>query len=218
MDALMQRVGVLGGTFDPIHYGHLALAEEARWALGLERVYLVPNAQQPLKRESHAATPAQRLEMVRLACQANPAFLPSDIEVRRPPPSYTVETLRELRALHSGPQGLGKAPRFWFLAGSDVLDLFPRWYRAEEILSLARLAVLSRPGMPPPDFAALDAALPGASSQIDYIIGPRLDISSSSLRQRFAAGQPARYQMPDAVLNYIQQHQIYGTPHSACQP
>lgn len=208
MVALMQRVGILGGTFDPIHYGHLALAEEVRWALGLERVYLVPNAQQPLKRAAHTTAPEQRLAMVRLACQDNPAFLPSDREVRRPPPSYTVDTLRELRAIHTA---AGESPRCWFLVGSDVLDLFPRWYRAGEILSLARLAVVTRPGFPPPDLDALDAALPSASAHIDHLVGPLLDISSSALRQRLAAGQPVRYQLPDAVLDYIQQHGLYSS-------
>jgi nicotinate-nucleotide adenylyltransferase len=197
-----ERVGVYGGTFDPVHIGHLAIAEEARWALGLSRVYVVPAAQQPLKANSHDASPAQRLAMVRLACADNPGLAPSDIELHRPPPSYTVDTLAEFR------ERLGPAVELHFILGADAAAELPRWRSAAAILGLARLAIVGRPGYTI-DIAALDAALPGLAARATPIDGPRLDISSTELRRRLAAGQPARYQIPDPVLRYIEEHGFY---------
>ncbi|MCU0492832.1 MAG: nicotinate-nucleotide adenylyltransferase [Chloroflexaceae bacterium] len=197
------RIGILGGTFDPIHIGHLALAEEARWALDLEHVYLVPAAQQPLKQNGHAATPQQRLAMVQLACQGNPHLHASDLELQRPPPSYTVETLEQFRAT------LGSSAELWFLIGGDALNDFPRWYQAERIIALARLAVVMRPGTVI-NTHGLEERLPGLSERLTTIEGPQLEIASSALRQRMALGQPVRYQIPDAVLEYIRQHGLYG--------
>ncbi len=114
------RTGILGGTFDPIHYGHLAIAEEARTALRLDRVLLVPAAHQPLKRGEHLASPEQRFEMVRLACAGNDAFEPSTIELDRPGPSYTVATLEELAG--------GGWGELFFVMGADALADLPRWY------------------------------------------------------------------------------------------
>ncbi len=198
----MLRIGILGGTFDPIHYGHLAIAEEVRWSLDLHQIYLVPAAQQPFKQGNHSAHPEQRLEMVRLACASNPHFLPSDIELRRGPPSFTVDTLTEFRAM------LGDTALIWFVLGGDALKDFPRWYRASQIIQLAQLAVVTRPGFTA-DLAALDAALPGLAARTQFIEGPRLDIASSTLRQRIAQGQPVRYQLPDAVLDYIETQRLY---------
>lgn len=196
------QVGIYGGTFDPVHIGHLAIAEEARWALGLERVYMVPAAQQPLKAKRHEASPAQRLAMVRLACADNPALEPSDIELHRPPPSYTVDTLAAFR------ERLGPATELHFILGADAAVDLPRWRSASAILGLARLAIVGRPGYAP-DFAALHTALPGLAARSNLIEGPRLDISSTELRRRLAAGQPARYQIPAPVLRYIEEHGLY---------
>lgn len=198
----MQRVGILGGTFDPIHYGHLAIAEEVRWALDLTRVYIVPAAQQPLKRAGHAASPQQRLDMVRLACAGNAAFIPSDSEFRRTPPSFTVDTLEDFRRM------LDAATDLWFILGSDALVALPQWHNVRRIIALAQLAVVERPGTTL-DLAALEAALPGLTKRVRTIVGPHLDISSSVLRQRIAAGQPVRYQLPDVVLDYISDQRLY---------
>lgn len=197
-----QRIGVLGGTFDPIHYGHLAIAEEAGWALQLDRIYVVPTARQPLKQHEHSATPPQRMEMVRCACAGNPLLLPSEIELRRPPPSYTVDTLEELRA------EIGPHAELWFILGADALADFPRWQAAERILALAHLAAVARPGATF-DPARLEAALPGLSARTTLLEGPALEISSSGLRQRIAAGRPVRYQMPDRVCDYIAAQGLY---------
>lgn len=197
----MQRIGILGGTFDPIHYGHLVIAEEARWGLHLDRVYFVPAAEQPFKSGHHCASAQQRLEMVRLACHGNPAFIPSDVELQRQPPSFTVDTLRTFHSMVASAQ-------LWFILGGDALNSLPQWRAAHEIIRLARLAAVGRPGVAP-DLSRLDAALPGLASRTDPLIGPLLDISSTALRQRIAAGQPVRYQMPDAVLEYIVAQQLY---------
>jgi nicotinate-nucleotide adenylyltransferase len=196
------RIGVLGGTFDPIHHGHLALAAEARHHLGLSKVLFVVAAQQPLKVAGHAASAEQRLAMVELACADEPAFVPSDIELRRPPPSYTADTLHELRA------SLPSRAALWFIMGADSLADLPRWRRSAEIIALARLAAAQRPGIAL-DPAALDARLPGIAARLDLFEGPRLDIASSDLRARRAAGLPLRYQMPDAVIAYIEAHGLY---------
>ena len=196
------RIGVLGGTFDPIHYGHLAIAAEARHALRLDRVLFVVASQQPLKTGGHAASAAQRLAMIKLACADEPAFVPSDIELRRAPPSYTVDTLAELRA------ALPPQAELYFILGGDAIAAFPRWHRAADIVALARLAAVQRPGAAA-DLAALDARLPGIRERTTVIAGPGLEIASSDLRARRAAGLPLRYQLPDAVIAYIEEQGLY---------
>lgn len=198
----MQRIGVLGGTFDPIHYGHLAIAEEVRWALALTSIYIIPAIQQPLKPQGSLANPQQRLEMVRLACASNPALIPSDIDLRRAPPSFTVDTLATLHAL------LGSDVALWFILGGDSLQTFPRWYAPHRIIGLARLAIVQRPGTAV-NIAEVDAQVPGLAARSDLVTGPLLDIASSSLRQRLASGQPVRYLLPDSVLHYIQSQYLY---------
>ncbi len=205
-----QRIGILGGTFDPLHYGHLAIAEEAAWFLRLSHVYMVPAARQPLKHAPQRANGQQRLEMVRLACADNPLLIPSDIEIRRPPPSYTVETLRLMRA-DAGPDA-----DLWFILGADALMQFHHWYAAAEIITLARLAAIARPGASI-NLHALDATLPGLSARTAVLEGPHLDISSSEMRERFALGRPVRYQMPDVVLDYIDTHRLYRDPPPAAE-
>ncbi len=197
---MITRMGILGGTFDPIHYGHLAIAEEARAVLRLDRVLFIPAAQQPLKRGSHVATPEQRFEMVRLACASNDAFEVSRIELDRPGPSYTVDTLE---ALHRA--GLGE---LYFILGGDALAELPRWYAAPRILELARIVAVARPDFPL-DHQALAQDLPLLRERLIVLDGPRLAISSSDLRRRVAAGRPIRYQTPDEVIAYIAAHGLY---------
>lgn len=210
----MQRIGVLGGTFDPIHYGHLAMAEEARLQLALDRVYLVPVAQQPLK-DSHYARPQQRFAMVQLACQGNQSLVASDLELRRPPPSYTADTLRALHQQLAAETGSNQQNRtIWFILGADTLASFPRWHQPRQVLEQARLAVVNRPGVSI-DWQPLEAALPGMQQQTDMLAELALAISSHQLRQRFASGRAVRYQLPDAVITYIQKQQLYGFPPAA---
>ncbi len=197
-----RAIGIFGGTFDPIHYGHLAIVEEVRYMLGLESVYVIPAAHQPLKQGQHMASPSQRYDMVCLACQGNHALIPSDLELHRPPPSYTIDTLHTLHNQY------GDDVTLWFIMGSDALSLFPRWHAADQILALAHLAIVARPGSPV-DTSALDAVMPNSCPRITTIVGPQLDIASSTLRQRLMAGQPVRYQLPDSILAYIQEHNLY---------
>ena len=193
-------IGILGGTFDPIHYGHLAIAEEVRVALGLRRVLLVPAAQQPFKLGLTVATAAQRLEMVRLACADNPAFQPSPIEIERPGPSYTVTTLEEL--------GVAQQAELCFIVGADALRDLPRWHRADDLPRLARIAAVQRPAFTL-DLETLFAELPALRGRLELLEGPQIELSSSELRARVAAGRPIRYLVPDPVAAFIEQHQIY---------
>jgi nicotinate-nucleotide adenylyltransferase len=196
----IRRIGILGGTFDPIHYGHLAIAEEARSALGFAQVLFVPAARQPLKRGEHAAAPQQRLEMARLACDDNPAFEVSPIEVERAGPSFTVDTLETLHAA-----GLGE---LHFILGADAAADLHRWHAIKRIVALARIVAVGRPGVAL-NVAALDQRLPGLGERLTLLEGPGLEISSSELRRRRAAGRPIRYQTPDAVVEYITLHRLY---------
>jgi nicotinate-nucleotide adenylyltransferase len=197
---MAKRIGILGGTFDPIHYGHLAIAEEARVALGFERVLFIPAARQPLKRGAHSATPQQRLEMVRLACLGNAAFEASPLEIERAGPSYTVDTLEELHASQSG--------EFHFIVGADAAADLYRWRAAGRIVVLARIVVIGRPGAVL-DRTALGHHLPELEARLTLLEGPGLDISSSELRQRIAAGRPIRYQTPESVVEYIAHNRLY---------
>ena len=197
---MTRRIGILGGTFDPIHYGHLAIAEEARVVLGFDRVLFIPAARQPLKAGVHSATPEQRCEMVQRACADNAAFEVSTIELGRAGFSYTVATLEELAQA-----GLGE---LHFILGSDAAADLPRWYAVERVLELAWIVAVERPGTAL-DQAALIRKLPCLRERLTVLEGPRLEISSSELRRRVAAGRPIRYQTPDAVVEYIAAHNLY---------
>lgn len=205
-----RRIGILGGTFDPPHLGHLLIAETARVGLGLESVLFLP-AGEPWLKSGQWITPAHhRLRMVQLAVADNPDFGVSDCEVRRSGPTYTVDTLRELRA------GYPDATELYFIVGSDVLAQFHRWKEPEGILELCRLAVIERPGGPPNSLpidgiATMGERFPAAvaSGAVVSVAGPRVDFSASELRRALAAGRSARYQIPDVVVAYIAEHELY---------
>ncbi len=194
-------VGILGGTFDPVHHGHLAIAEEARDALGLERVLFVPAAAPPHKPGRPISAPGDRLAMVRLAVAGNPAFEASDAEIVRGGASYTVDTLEVLRA--------GGLEEPWLILSSESLLLLPAWREPQRILELARLAVVPRGGFEPlgPDW--VEARFPGAVERVRFLPGPLLPISGSVVRRRAHAGRSVRYLVPDAVAAYIADHGLY---------
>jgi nicotinate-nucleotide adenylyltransferase len=199
--ATLRRLGIYGGAFDPIHFGHLAIAEEARWACCLDQVLIIPAASQPLK-PGHYAAAHHRLKMVKLACAGNPALIPSKLELERPPPSYTIDTLRICQAQY------GTDVELVLIVGADAAADLPRWRDCEQIAHIARLAIVHRPGYT----LRLDtifAAIPAFANRITVIEGPKLAISSTDLRRRLADGRPVRYQLPDAVLEYIIQHRLY---------
>jgi nicotinate-nucleotide adenylyltransferase len=186
------RLGVFGGTFDPVHLGHLVAAAEAHRALALDRVHLIPAGQHPWKGGVRPAPAADRLAMLRLAVADDPRFLVDDREVQRPGPSYTVETLRSLRADHPGDS-------LFLLVGADAARDLPAWQAAEALGRLAEVVVLSRPGISVPDHPLTARALEV----------PAVEISASQVRERCRRGEPVRYLVPDAVARYIAERRLY---------
>ena len=185
-------VGLLGGSFDPIHHGHLLVAQAAVEALTLAELRFVPARQQPFKVGSHGADAADRVRMVELAIAGEPRFQVERIEIDRPGPSYTVETLRALRAREP-------STGFVLLVGADAAAELPTWHEAEEIPHLARVVMFARP--PERD--------PGPAEELETIRVPQLEISASDIRRRVRAGQSIRYWVPDAVRDHIASHRLY---------
>jgi nicotinate-nucleotide adenylyltransferase len=203
--AVPGSVGILGGTFDPIHHGHLLIAEEAREALGLATVQFVPAAASPFKADRAVTPAADRVAMVEAAIAGNPGFGCSRIELERPGPSYTVDTLEGLSG-GTGPD------RLWFILSAEALAGFPRWREPGRILDLARLAVVPRGGHEALDERWVAACFPGREDRFRFLSGPLLPISGSVVRRRAAAGRSVRYLVPDAVAAYIADHRLYTDP------
>ena len=198
-----RRIGVFGGTFDPIHIGHLIIAEEARVRLALTQVRFVPARVSPLKMPGTFFGGEDRLAMVGLAIADNPYFSASRIDLDREGPSYTVDTLTALRA------GIAPEDQLYFIMGADSVAMLPQWHRAAEIIRLARIVAVSRPGTCL-DLATLDERLPGLSAATDLITAVHIGISSTALRERLAEGRPIRYLVPAAVENYIRGQHLAG--------
>ncbi len=197
----MERLGILGGTFDPPHIGHLWLAEAACQQLRLDRVLFLPAGQPPHKQD-HIILPARhRLEMTRLAVSNNERFAVDDQDVMRPPPHYTLTLLNLLRQRF--PEAL-----FWLLIGSDSLQDLPTWYQPGEILTLARFGVLPRSGIPV-DWVSLTQALPRVESAVDFVKAPTIELSATEMRPWLKSGWSLRYLVPQAVLEYIAVHGLY---------
>lgn len=199
------RVGVLGGTFDPIHYAHLVIAEECRHRLALDKVLFVPARQPPHKRRRDISPAAHRVAMVELAIAGNPFFAISKIELERSGPSYSVDTLAHLRAEY------GEQAALYFIVGLDALPDLLTWHQPRRILQLATLAAVTRPGYDF-DLAHIVRAIPEAAERIVYVPAPALAISATELRRRVAAGLPIRYQLPDEVERYIAENGLYSLP------
>jgi nicotinate-nucleotide adenylyltransferase len=186
-------IGLFGGSFDPIHHGHLIVAQAVVEALELEELRFVPARSQPFKQHTgHGASPEQRAEMLRLAIAGAPRFAVETLELDRPGPSYTVDTLRALREREPG--------REWvLLVGADAARELDLWRQAEQIPRLARVAAFARPGAEAPASAAVWKTLPV----------PAVDISATEIRRRVRAGRSVRYWVPDAVAEYIAAHRLY---------
>jgi len=196
------KVGVLGGTFDPVHIGHLIIAEAVRVQLRLEKVLFVP-AGQPWLKLQHPITPAgYRVEMLRLALLPNLHFALSDVEVERPGPSYTIDTMVELR------NRLGAQADLFFILGCDALAQFAGWKEPSKLIQLCKLAVVPRANLA---FSTedLERHVPGITDRVSYVATPIIDISSSQIRERVARGLSIRHLVPDKVEEYIAQRQLY---------
>lgn len=197
------RLGVLGGTFDPIHLGHLLLAEETRQRLGLEKVLFVP-AGQPYMRPAHPiATARDRFAMAELAVQGNPAFEASRIEVDRPGPTYSVDTLQELHMRY----GLGT--EIFFILGQDAFLELPGWKSPEKLVTLCTLAVVPRPGAAPLK-AGGEWSFGSVHAKVTVLGSPLIGISSTEVRRRISTGTSVRYWVPTSVEQYIKTHRLYG--------
>lgn len=196
-----RRIGVLGGSFDPPHVGHLALAEWARVQLGLARVLFVPAFDPPHKSRASLTEAKHRLAMTRQAVRGNPAFEVRDLEVRRKGTSYTIDTLRELTA------EFGRTPLV-LLMGADMFATFGSWHEPEAILARAQLAVLLRPGSKRPRAGRWRHTGRG----VTFLDNPGLEVSSTTLRARARAGLSMRYLVPDAVERHLEMHALYRRP------
>jgi len=199
----MSRIGLLGGTFDPVHFGHLILAETARDTLRLDKVYFVPAADPPHKTDSVIARSEARLTMLDMAIADNDAFEISLIDVSRDGPDYTADmlTIARERLLQPGDD-------LWFLMGLDSVIDFPNWHEPERIRQLARLAAATRPGFDI-DWAPLDKALPGISHEVTLLPMPGVDIASNNIRRRILHGSSIRYLIPENVRQYILAKGLY---------
>lgn len=200
------RIGLIGGTFDPIHYGHLVIAEEVRAALDLSIMIFIPAGQPPHKQGRPTTAADHRLAMLQLAIASNPSFTFSRVEMDRSGPSYLVDTLRILRE-QRGPE----AELFFLLGWDSLLDLH-KWYDAEGILAqLTRLVAVGRPGFTEEteEYKGLETKLPGLTHRLLLVPAPQLEISSTDLRHRIAEGRPIKYQVPEAVERYIIEHNLY---------
>ncbi len=194
------RVGILGGTFDPIHYGHIAAAESARECARLDRVLFIPSAVPP-HRASAVADAAQRLDMCRLAVDGHEAFDVSNVEVRRGGASYTADTLAELK--RANPQD-----ELWLILGWDAARLLSTWHEPEKVLRLASFVVVSRPGTQAPNIDELTTA---GLNPAHVVLCRRQtpDVSGSALRRAIANGESVSGKVPEAVARYIATHHLY---------
>jgi nicotinate-nucleotide adenylyltransferase len=184
----MLRLGLYGGSFDPVHHGHLILARQALEDLSLDRVIFIPAVQSPFKPNQSGASAADRFAMVQLAVQDEPSFMVDPLEIEREAPSYTIDTARTYRARY--PQ-----ETLFFLVGEDHLEALPKWNEFEELVSLVQFALLSRSDLP------LNVEYP--------VVRRRFDLSSTEIRNRVANNLPISYLVPDSVVRYIQERKLY---------
>lgn len=197
----MARLGVLGGSFDPPHLGHLILAEEALAALGLEQVVWVLTPQPPHKQGKVLSPVPIRLQMLERAVQGNPRFVLSRVDVDRPGPQYAVDTLEILQSQTPGQEWV-------WLIGEDSLRDLPTWSRPRELIAQCDLGVMRRPGVRS-DLRALERQLPGICRCLQFFPAPAVDISSTEIRQRAQQGRPIRYLVPQGVWEVIEQSGVY---------
>jgi nicotinate-nucleotide adenylyltransferase len=196
---LVTRVGLFGGTFDPPHVGHLAIAESARRSAGLDEVLFVPTRRNPLKDDEPTVSAADRYEMVRRALENAPGLRASRVELDREGPSYTIDTLRTVAR---------EGQELFLVLGADALRDVPRWREAPRVLELATLLVAKRPAAPEPELGAIRALSPRA--RVRLLDSPLVDLSSRELRAFARAGGSLRYLVPDGAWRYAAERGLYG--------
>jgi len=197
------KIGVLGGTFDPVHRGHLLVAEESRSLLDLAEVLFVPAGQPWLKGGSPISAAEHRVQMVRLAIAAYPYCKLSTIEVERAGASYTVDTIAALQTQ------LGAGDELFFILGWDALAQLPRWREPSRLITMCQLVAVPRPGYPMPDLKSLEAVIPGLSRRLILLEKPEVDIGATEIRSRVARGLSIHHLVPEAVDDYIKKHKLY---------
>jgi len=199
--SLSMKLGLLGGTFDPPHFGHLHIAQAACDQLQLDQVLFVPAGVQPLKQGQISSPPEHRARLVQLAIADQPCFALSRLDLDRPGPHYTVDLLELVQRQHPG-------AALWFIMGEDSLSDLLRWREPARLITLARLAVLRRPGYEP-DWSTLLSALPDLRARLDWLNHAEIDISASDIRQRVKDGKPIDHLVPKAVIHYLTRHHLY---------
>jgi nicotinate-nucleotide adenylyltransferase len=202
-----RAIGILGGTFDPVHIGHLAVADVALATLDLERVLLVPARLPPHKLDRPITDARHREAMLRLAVDGQPGIEVSRIELERPGPSYAVDTIGAVAAdgaAHGRPDP-------WFILSSEALLGFPTWRDPDRILEIGRVAIAPRPGVEPPDRAWLEERFPGRSARFASLPGPSVAVAATDIRQRVATGRSISGLVPPLVERYIMEHHLYAS-------
>ena len=199
------KIGVLGGTFDPIHNGHIMVAEEVRSRLNLAEVLFVPAGQPWLKAGSPILAAEHRGQMVSLAIVAYPYFKLSTVEIDRAGPSYTVDTIAELQAQ------LGARGEFFFILGWDTLAELPQWREPSRLIEMCRLVAVPRPGYRLPDLNSLETVIPGLLRRLVVLDKPEVEVDATGIRARVSRGLPIGHLVPEPVEEYIRRHRLYLT-------
>ncbi len=199
------RIGIFGGTFDPVHMGHLILAEQCRQQVALDQVWFMPSAHPPHKQDKGVTRFEQRCEMIELAIAGHPSFRVERLEKDLPPPSYTAETLAELHRRNP-------ADEFFLLMGSDSLPDLPSWYEPKRVIEQAGLVVVPRPGVMlwTAERLAKALGLDATAIKLRFVACPMIEIASRELRRAIADGMSIRYLVPRAVEEYIRDRKLYG--------
>ena len=200
---MKKRIGLMGGTFDPVHLAHLHIAEESRQAFSLDEVLFIPAAQPPHKQGRKIASAKQRIKMVELAIAGNPAFTLNLLEMRRQGPSYSWLTVQELH------ECLGAEAELYFITGSDSINDLPTWNHAKDLVAACHFIGAARPEVPLDEQLLLDFFGQKLRQHIHELQIPRMEISSTLIRQRIAAGKSIRYLVPEKVADYIEKEGLY---------
>jgi len=189
----VKKVGILGGTFDPPHYGHLLIANEVLSTLHLDEIWFMPNQEPPHKKKSKSIKNEDRLQMLELAISGNDSFRVETIELDRQGPSYTVDTMKMINAQYSEHQ-------FFFIIGADMIEYLPKWHKIEELINLVQFVGVERP-----EYNSR------TEYPVLYVDVPAIDVSSSMIRDRVKSRQTVRYLLPDSVIQYIEEKHLYGS-------